>query len=347
MEPLPNQALIEHKRILITGGTGSFGRQILQRIMALNPDRVRVLSRDEKKQNDMALEYISDPRVSFLVGDVRDIERVQEATSDTDIVIHAAALKQVPSCEFGPLEAVKTNILGAGNVRTAAIRNKVGVVLSISTDKAVKPVNVMGMTKAIQERLMLNVSPRDTTTRFVCVRFGNVLGSRGSVIPIFLNRIKNRLPLPVTNPAMTRFLLTMDAAVDLVLMAIEKGANGELWVKKLPAADLMTLAMATGYGATGNDKYPIEVLGSRPGEKLHEILVSEEEMWRATDQGDYYSLPRWTGLIDQGGPKADTISEFDSLNTKQLGFDDVLTMLRNDGWLTKPECGIGPKMEGA
>jgi UDP-glucose 4-epimerase len=339
----------EHQRILITGGTGSFGKEILKELLTLNPGRVRIVSRDEKKQHDMAMQYVCDPRVQFMVGDVRDPARMQECTADTDIVIHAAALKQVPSCEFSPMEAVCTNIIGAANVRRAAIQNGVKIVTSISTDKAVKPVSVMGMTKAIQERVFLNVSPRDGSTRFVCVRFGNLVSSRGSVVPIFLKRLRNKEPLPITNPSMTRFLLTMSDAVDLVLRATALGRTGDLWVRKLASTDLMTLAQAVAYGVTGMDSYPIEVVGPRPGEKLHEVLASEEEMFHANDHGDYFSFPRWSTPLGRAGESNPLmLREYNSsFSCPHLLKPDVVELLRTEGCIVPEGYGIGPNAEGA
>jgi UDP-N-acetylglucosamine 4,6-dehydratase/5-epimerase len=338
-----------HRRILITGGTGSFGKEILKRLLTLNPDRVRIVSRDEKKQHDMALQYVRDSRVQFMVGDVRDAARMQECTSDTDIVIHAAALKQVPSCEFSPMEAVCTNILGAANVRRAAVQNGVKVVTAISTDKAVEPVSVMGMTKAIQERVFLNVSPRDGQTRFVCVRFGNLVSSRGSVVPIFLKRVRAGVSLPITNTAMTRFLLTMEEAVDLVLSATAVGVSGDLWVKKLPSTDIMTLAQAVAFGVTGKDEYPIDIIGSRPGEKLHEVLATADEMEHSEDHGGFYSFPRWTASrpIELEAQRLESLAEYGSYNCRRLDLQEVVALLRTEGCIVPEGYGIGPNVEGA
>jgi UDP-N-acetylglucosamine 4,6-dehydratase len=325
---------LDKKRILITGGTGSFGHQILRELLNYNPAYIAVLSRDEKKQYDMQDRY-KDRRIRFVLGDVRDLERVRETARNIDILFHAAALKQVPNCEFAPMEAVQTNIIGAENIRRAAIEAGVDTVISISTDKAVKPVNVMGMSKAIQERILLQPSLERSATKFVCVRYGNVLGSRGSIIPLFRNLILDQKPLTITHPEMTRFQLTLKQAVELVLWATIKGKTGDLWVRKMPAAKIITLAKVCSLGLTGRRDYPCLLLGARPGEKMHEVLVSEEEMWRAHESKDYYIIPSWARSQKSAGPKRGAFPEYASNSVHQLGEDELFVMLKGDGWFDK------------
>jgi len=320
--------MFEGKRILITGGTGSFGNQILKHLLEENSSEIRIFSRDEKKQFDMK-QNCDDERIRYFIGDVRDFNRVLEATRGVDIVFHAAALKQVPNCEFNPMEAVKTNIIGADNVRRASIINGVQVVVSISTDKAVKPVNVMGMTKAIQERVMINSNGKNT--KFVIVRYGNVIGSRGSVIPFFKERIIKGEFLPVTDLRMTRFLLTLDEAIGLVFKAASEGEGEEIFVKKMPAAKVIDIARVMAKTITRRDDYPIKEVGVRPGEKIHEVLVSEEEMKRAVETGTHYTIYPY-GKIDSPKLLRD-IEEYTSFNTERLNEKEIEALLRKEGWI--------------
>jgi UDP-glucose 4-epimerase len=320
--------MFKEKVILITGGTGSFGNQILKHLLKENPSEIRIFSRDEKKQFDMKQKYY-DERIKFLIGDVRDFNRVLEVTKGVDIVFHAAALKQVPNCEFNPMETVKTNIIGADNVRRASIIDGVQVVVSISTDKAVKPVNVMGMTKAIQERIMINSN--SSGSRFIVVRYGNVIGSRGSVIPFFKERIEKREYLPITDLKMTRFLLTLDEAISLVFKAALKGKGGEVFVKKMPAAKVIDVAKVMAKALTGKDDYPIKEVGIRPGEKIHEVLVSEEEMKRAVETETHYIIYPY-GKIDSPKLLRD-IDEYTSFNTERLNKKEIEALLRKEGWV--------------
>lgn len=320
--------MFEGKRILITGGTGSFGHQILKRLIADNPEKLVVFSRDEKKQYDMKNEF-DGSKIDFVIGDVRDFSRVYETTKGIDIVFHAAALKQVPNCEFNPMEAVKTNIIGAENVRKASTMNGVQTVVSISTDKAVKPVNVMGMTKAIQERIMINANGNGT--KFIVVRYGNVIGSRGSVIPFFKERIKKGEYIPVTDMRMTRFLLTLDEAIGLVFKAAEEGKGGEVFVKKMPAASVIDIAQVMAKAITGRNDYPIKEVGIRPGEKIHEVLVSEEEMKRAFETKNHYIIYPY-GTIES--PQLlSNIEEYTSFNTERLSREEIEVLLRKEGWI--------------
>jgi UDP-glucose 4-epimerase len=332
---LIEQALYEFfkgKRILVTGGTGSFGHQIVRDLLPFDPACVHVYSRDEKKQYDMAMSYRQCKKLRFDIGDVRNLERTRDAMRGIDIVFNAAALKQVPNCEYAPFEAVETNIIGANNVRRAAIEEGVQVAVSISTDKAVKPVNVMGMTKAIQERIMLDPTFSDGQTKFVVVRYGNVLGSRGSVVPFFFDYIQKGLPLPITHPDMTRFQLTLKEAAQLVLWATVKGESGDLWVQKMPAARITMLGQTLAYGITGKQEYPLTIIGMRPGEKMHEILVSEEEMWRATELEKYYLIPSWAKSQGKATPEKFQVSEYSSNGTHRLSEEEIYTMLDADGW---------------
>lgn len=333
------------KNILVSGGTGSFGHQIVKDLLRFDPAVIYIYSRDEKKQFDMAMSYRSCKKLRFIIGDVRNLERTRDVMRGIDIVFHAAALKQVPNCEYAPFEAVETNIIGANNVRRAAIEEGVQIVVSISTDKAVKPVNVMGMTKAIQERIMLNPSYSDIRTKFMCVRYGNVLGSRGSVVPFFCDLIQKGLPLTITNPAMTRFQLTLGESAKLVLWATVKGEGGDLWVRKMPACNIVDLAKALSYGISGRKDYPLEIVGTRPGEKIHEVLVSEEEMWRVEELEDYFRLPGWAVSENVHGPKKAEVYEYSSDRTRQMSIEEILEMLKVDGWVNANGVGFGPKAQ--
>ena len=282
--------MFKDKVLLITGGTGSFGNAVLKRFLDSDLKEIRIFSRDEKKQDDMRKKYNND-KLKFYIGDVRDAHSVQEAMKGVDYVFHAAALKQVPSCEFFPLQAVQTNIIGTGNVLDAAIENKVKKVIVLSTDKAAYPINAMGMSKALMEKVAVakgrNVGENGT---IICrTRYGNVMGSRGSVIPLFRKQIKEGNPLTITNPEMTRFMMTLNDAVDLVIYAFEHGKQGDLFVQKAPAATIETLAQAVC--KMENVEENIKHIGTRHGEKLYEVLVTKEEMLNAEDLGDYFRVP--------------------------------------------------------
>lgn len=301
--------------VLVTGGTGSFGQIIVRRLLVSGAARVRVLSRDEAKQDAMR-EQFSNSRLLFITGDVRDADTVVTAMEGVQHVFHAAALKQVPNCERHPMEAIRTNTLGSENVRLAALRCKPESVVAISTDKACSPINTMGLSKALMERLFLRETAA-TETRFVCVRYGNVIGSRGSVIPLFLERIRLGRPLPITDPNMTRFLLRLPQAVDTALEASARGQNGELWVRKMPAATIATLveAMAPSGYATVN-------VGVRPGEKMHEVLINEDEMRHATARGDYYVIGKDPSRLTP------ILGEYTSENTERLTIEGLRAVLR-------------------
>jgi UDP-N-acetylglucosamine 4,6-dehydratase/5-epimerase len=284
---------LKGKIVLVTGGTGSFGNYITNRLLKQDVKEIRILSRDEKKQYDMKINYNHDPRLRFFIGDIRDRERVNNVMEGVDVIYQAAALKHVPVCEFSPFEAVKTNIIGVENIIQAALLYKVKKVICVSTDKAVKPVNVMGMTKAIQERLMLsaNLAPNNIGTTFCVVRYGNVLLSRGSVIPFFRRLLSQNQPITITHEGMTRFLLTLDDAIDLVMFATEHGKGGETFVKKAPAALIPQIGRILSEDS--GKKFEFRNIGKYPGEKLHEILITEEELDRTEDMGDYFTVHPW------------------------------------------------------
>lgn len=323
---------IENKVVLITGGTGSFGNAVVRRLLVMNPKKVIIFSRDEKKQFDMGNTFNSD-KLRFITGDVRDKDSVYHAMYGVDFVFHAAALKQVPNCEFFPLEAIKTNALGTHNVIDAAILNNVERVVVLSTDKAVYPINVMGTTKALAERIMIAASREERGKTVVCgTRYGNVMYTRGSVIPVFIDLIKNGKDLTVTKKDMTRFLMSIDESVDLVLYALVNGENGAIYVKKSPASTIGDLAQGLvdifEYGKGINE------IGIRPGEKMHESLISFEETFRAEDLNDYYKIvPEVPGMDYRQyyfkGEKKNNLSEegYTSSNTKRLSISEVKDLL--------------------
>lgn len=294
-----------NQRVLVTGGTGSFGNFIVRRLLKLGASEVRVFSRDEKKQYDLKVFYQQRKDLTFVVGDIRDRAAIDEAMNGIDVVFQAAALKQVPTCEHFPLEAVKTNVLGVENVVAAALEHRVPRVIAISTDKACKPVNVMGMTKALQERVVLrgNLSRSNQGTRLCCVRYGNVLRSRGSVVPFFRHQIEKGQRLTVTDERMTRFLLTLNDAIDLVLYAAAAMGGGEIFVRKAPAARVLDIAQALCAQAGKTMHY--DVIGALPGEKFDEILVSEEELARSEDRGQYYMVRPWWDRLRPQALKAE------------------------------------------
>ena len=282
--------MFKNKTVLIYGGTGSFGHAFIDRIIKSqdSPKEIRVFSRDEKKQDDMRKIYNSN-KIKFVIGDVRDLSSVDSVSKKVDFVFHAAALKQVPSCEFYPMEAVKTNIIGTDNVLRSSINNKVKKVICLSTDKAVYPINAMGISKAMMEKVAISRSLlNESSTKICTTRYGNVMGSRGSVIPLLIKKIENSKPLTVTDMKMTRFMMTMDDALDLVIHAFKKGKNGELFVKKTPAATMRVLTEAILLLKNKNKKYPIQIIGSRHGEKMHETLLNKEDMMTAIETTGYF-----------------------------------------------------------
>ncbi len=305
------------KAFLVSGGTGSFGNFIVRRLLELGAKEVRVLSRDEKKQHDMRVFYRGRSQLSFVIGDVRNRDRLDEAMNGIDIMFHAAAMKQVPACENYPHEAIHTNVIGAQNVVDAALRNRLESFVMISTDKAVKPVNVMGMTKALQERIVLkgNQSRLNSGTRFSCVRYGNVLRSRGSVIPLFRRLLASGQRLTITDERMTRFLLTLNDAIDLVLYAAEQQQGGEIFVRKAPSSLITDLAAILSEEAGKPLEY--DVIGLLPGEKLNEIMLTEEELVRTEDLGDYYKIHPWWSKVNFNDLKAE-YSSLDSLVSAEV-----------------------------
>ena len=323
---------LRNSRILITGGTGSFGSQFLKVLLKLKikPKKITIFSRDEKKQFDMR-NSIKSNIVNYVIGDVRDYENVLNIMENIDYVFHAAALKQVPSCEFYPIEAVKTNILGTDNIIKAANRTNVKKVIFLSTDKSVKPINAMGMSKALMEK---TISAKSEIIRknlsFCITRYGNVIGSRGSVIPTFINQIKKNKKITITDPKMTRFMMTLDDAVKLVIFAFEKGDNGDIFIKKSPASDVLTLAKAVASKFKKKLKY--ELIGTRLGEKIHETLISSEEMAKAKDLGLFYKI---NSLKDQAkfndyfykGNKFKNIDDYSSDNTHILNLNQTIKIL--------------------
>lgn len=319
--------------LLITGGTGSFGNAVLKRFLNTDVAEIRIFSRDEKKQDDMRKRY-ANAKLKFYIGDARDYRSVLNATRGVDYIFHAAALKQVPSCEFHPMEAVKTNVLGTENVLEAAIQNGVKRVVCLSTDKAVYPINAMGISKAMMEKVMVaksrNVDERKTV---ICgTRYGNVMASRGSVIPLFIEQIRADKPLTLTDPSMTRFMMTLADAVDLVLYAFEHGNNGDLFVQKAPAATVDTLARALT-SLVGKPDHPIQVIGTRHGEKLYEALLSREEIACAEDMGDYFRVPpdlrdlNYAKFVEQGEEKISRTEDYNSHNTERLDVEGMQRLL--------------------
>jgi UDP-N-acetylglucosamine 4,6-dehydratase len=323
----------QNKTLLITGGTGSFGNAVLRRFLDSDLYEIRILSRDEKKQDDMRKRYNS-PKLKFYVGDVRDYQSVLNAVRGVDFIYHAAALKQVPSCEFHPMEAVKTNVLGTENVLEAAINCSVKRVVCLSTDKAVYPINAMGISKAMMEKVIVAKSRTSSQTVICATRYGNVMASRGSVIPLFAQQIRTGQPITITDPAMTRFMMTLDDAVDLVLYAFEHGNPGEIFVQKAPAATIETLAKALT-DLLGVATHPINIIGTRHGEKQFEVLLSREEVVAAQDLGGYYRVPpdlrdlNYGKFVEQGELKISQAVEYNSHNTTRLDVPGMQALLMN------------------
>ncbi len=323
--------MFNDKVLLISGGTGSFGNAVLRRFLDSNLAEIRILSRDEKKQDDMRKKY-HHPKLKFFIGDVRDYQSVLTAVRGSDFIYHAAALKQVPSCEFYPLEAVKTNVLGTENVLEAAIQCGVNRVVCLSTDKAVYPINAMGISKAMMEKVIVSKSRNSGETTICATRYGNVMASRGSVIPLFVDQIRGAKPITVTDPNMTRFMMTLDDAVDLVLYAFEHGNSGDIFVQKAPAATIATLAHALT-DLMGLPDHPVNIIGTRHGEKLYEVLLSREEMVAAQDLGNYYRVPpdnrdlNYGKYFEHGEVKVSQAVEYNSHNTTRLDVDGMQALL--------------------
>ena len=324
--------MFKDKTLLITGGTGTFGNAVLHRFTKTDIKEIRIFSRDEKKQDDMR-NNIKDPKLKFYLGDVRDYESIVSATRGVDLVFHAAALKQVPSCEFFPLEATRTNVLGAENVMNAALACNVKNMILLSTDKAVYPINAMGLSKAMMEKLMISKArPYSKQGTIFCgTRYGNVMGSRGSVIPLFINQILSGEPLTITDPLMTRFMMSTDDAINLVMYAFEHGNPGDVFVQKAPAATIETLANALKKLFKVNNE--IHIIGTRHAEKLYETLLTREEMTYAEDMGDYYRIPadirdlNYARYFTKGKKKVSNEDDYNSHNTHQLNEDNMIELL--------------------
>lgn len=326
-------SLFKNKTLMITGGTGSFGNAVLNRFLATDIGEIRIFSRDEKKQDDMRHDFqarmpeVAD-KIKFYIGDVRDLQSVRSAMPGVDYIFHAAALKQVPSCEFFPMEAVRTNVIGTENVLTAAIEVGVESVICLSTDKAAYPINAMGITKAIEEKVAIARSRMSGKTKICCTRYGNVMCSRGSVIPLWIEQIKNGNPITVTEPSMTRFIMSLEEAVDLVLFAFEHGENGDLLIQKAPACTIRTQAEAV-CELFGGRKEDIKIIGIRHGEKMYETLLTNEECAKAVDMGDFYRVPadnrglNYDKYFKDGDETRNTLTEFNSNNTKRLTLEET------------------------
>lgn len=325
--------LFTEKTLMITGGTGSFGNAVLNRFLATDIGEIRIFSRDEKKQDDMRHEYQAKypkyaEKIKFYIGDVRSIESVRGAMHGVDYIFHAAALKQVPSCEFFPMEAVRTNVIGTDNVLTAAIDEGVKCVICLSTDKAAYPINAMGITKAIEEKVAVAKSRYSGKTKICCTRYGNVMCSRGSVIPLWIDQIKAGNPITITEPSMTRFIMSLEEAVDLVLFAFEHGENGDLLIQKAPACTIQTQAEAV-CELFGGKKEDIKVIGIRHGEKMYETLLTNEECAKAIDMGNFYRVPadnrglNYDKYFKEGETERNTLSEFNSNNTRRLNLEET------------------------
>ena len=325
--------MFKDKVLLITGGTGSFGNAVLNRFLDSDLKEIRIFSRDEKKQEDMRIKYKND-KIKFYIGDVRDYRSVDDAMDGVDYIFHAAALKQVPSCEFFPVQAVQTNVLGTDNVLEAAINHNVKKVIVLSTDKAAYPINAMGMSKAMMEKVAVakGRNLRNDQTVICRTRYGNVMASRGSVIPLFCDQIAEGKPLTITNPEMTRFMMTLEDAVDLVIYAFEHGEQGDLFVQKAPAATIDVLAQAVK--ELKNSDVPINCIGTRHGEKLYEVLVTKEEMVNAVDMGDYYRIPsdnrnlNYQKYINEGNADLNSVEEYNSHNTNRLDVEGMKELLK-------------------
>jgi UDP-N-acetylglucosamine 4,6-dehydratase/5-epimerase len=330
--------LFKNKTLLITGGTGSFGNAVLKHFLHTDIKEIRIFSRDEKKQDDMRKQY-SNAKLKFYIGDVRNIESVREAVRGVDYIFHAAALKQVPSCEFFPMEAVRTNVLGTDNVLTAAIDAKVKKVVCLSTDKAAYPINAMGTSKAMMEKVVIaksrNVDASDTLIS--CTRYGNVMASRGSVIPLFADQIREGKPLTVTDPHMTRFLMNLDEAVDLVLFAFENANQGDLFVQKADASTVGDLALAMKH--LFQSDVDVNVIGTRHGEKAHETLLTREERAKSEDLGGYFRVPadtrdlNYEKFVESGDVVSESLEEYTSHNTHQLTVDQIIEKIKTTDYL--------------
>lgn len=329
--------IFKDKVLLITGGTGSFGNKVLEMFLDSSLKEIRIFSRDEKKQDDMRKKY-KNPKIKFFIGDVRDMSTLEVVMPGVDYIFHAAALKQVPSCEFFPVEAVKTNVLGSNNVLECAVRHGVKKIVCLSTDKAAYPINAMGMSKALMEKTIIakaRMLGEDANTTICLTRYGNVMGSRGSVIPLFYKLIKEGKPITVTDPNMTRYMMTLEQAVKLVMFAFENGNQGDLFVQKAPGATIQTLADAVK--KYKNSDVETKIIGTRHGEKDHEVLVTREEMTKAEDMGDYFRVPmdnrdlNYDNFYSNGDGKVKKYESYTSNNTHQLDVDGMVELLKEMG----------------
>jgi UDP-glucose 4-epimerase len=332
--------MFKNKVVVITGGTGSFGSTFCKSDHLKNAKEIRIFSRDEKKQDDLRSELIYRKNISYWIGDTRDYQSVENVLSGADYVFHAAALKQVPSCEFFPLEAVKTNILGSENILNASLKCKIKKTIVLSTDKAVYPINAMGMTKALMEKCMLSKAisgGKIADTQFCATRYGNVMGSRGSVIPLFINQILNNKPITITNPNMTRFLMSLEESVNLVLHAFKNGTNGDIFIQKSPAATIATIAQALI--EIFQSKTSVKYIGTRHGEKAYESLVSAEEMVKAKNIKDFFKIPlderglNYNKFFNKGNQEIDKIEDYNSNNTKRLDVKGVIKVLKKQKFI--------------
>ena len=344
-------SLFTNKTLLITGGTGSFGNAVLNRFLRTDIGEIRIFSRDEKKQDDMRHEFqakmpeVAD-KIKFYIGDVRSLESCRGAMHGVDYIFHAAALKQVPSCEFFPMEAVRTNVIGTNNVLTAAIEAGVECVICLSTDKAAYPINAMGITKAIEEKVAVAKSRNSGKTKICCTRYGNVMCSRGSVIPLWIDQIKSGNPITITEPSMTRFIMSLEEAVDLVLFAFEHGENGDLLIQKAPACTIGTQAQAV-CELFGGKKEDIKVIGIRHGEKMYETLLTNEECAKAIDMGNFYRVPadnrglNYDKYFKEGDEKRNTLTEFNSNNTRILNVEETKAKIASLAYIQDELAKVG------
>ena len=344
-------SLFINKTFLITGGTGSFGNAVLNRFLRTDIGEIRIFSRDEKKQADMRHEFqakmpeVAD-KIKFYIGDVRNLESCRGAMHGVDYIFHAAALKQVPSCEFFPMEAVRTNVIGTDNVLTAAIEAGVECVICLSTDKAAYPINAMGITKAIEEKVAVAKSRNSGKTKICCTRYGNVMCSRGSVIPLWIDQIKSGNPITITEPSMTRFIMSLEEAVDLVLFAFEHGENGDLLIQKAPACTIGTQAQAV-CELFGGKKEDIKVIGIRHGEKMYETLLTNEECAKAIDMGNFYRVPadnrglNYDKYFKEGDEKRNTLTEFNSNNTRILNVEETKAKIASLAYIQDELAKVG------
>ena len=345
VKEVQKMGLFTGKTLMITGGTGSFGNAVLNRFVETDIGEIRIFSRDEKKQDDMRHDFQARlpkaaEKIKFYIGDVRDIQSVKNAIHGVDFIFHAAALKQVPSCEFFPMEAVRTNVIGTDNVLTAAIEEGVKAVICLSTDKAAYPVNAMGITKAIEEKVAVAKSRSSGKTKICCTRYGNVMCSRGSVIPLWIDQIKKKQPITITEPNMTRFIMSLEEAVDLVLFAFEHGENGDLLIQKAPACTIKTQAEAV-CDIFGGDQENIKIIGIRHGEKMFETLLTNEECEKAIDMGNYYRVPsdnrglNYDNYFTNGNMQRSPLHEFNSNNTRRLSVEEVKQKLLSLTYIQK------------